>query len=103
MTLRPIEMQISLPNSQNVGKIQEQLQQRGQVAHDFRANEQKEQDELKRKQVTASEETDKNTLEPDKEEKRRQQEEKREQKNKKARQEMKEPHPYKGKFIDFSG
>lgn len=103
MTIRPIEMQIALQNSQNIGKIQEQIQQRGQVAHEYLLDEQKEKAENERTAVTKSDETAQSKLERDKEEKRRQQD----KENKKGKTEknvvQKEPHPYKGKFVDFSG
>lgn len=97
-------MQSSLPRSQTVGKIQDQLQQRGQTMQEHIASEQKKLDEQKRKQVNGTDETDKSKLEPDKEENREQKE--REQEEKKKKKDEKNevtPHPFKGKFIDFSG
>lgn len=104
MTLRPIEMQTSFPRSQTVGKIQDQLQQRAQVMAEHVATEQKEKTEHKLKKVNESEKSDRGTLEPDKEEK-REQKEREGKKRKKVKKEKKVQveHPYKGKFIDFSG
>ena len=105
MTLRPIEMQSSMPRSQTVGKIQDQLQQRGQNMQEQIATDQKKLEEQKRKQVNETDQTDNSKLEPDKEEKRKHKDEEQQQRKKKKQEAKKEdiPHPYKGKFIDFSG
>ncbi|GAE24279.1 hypothetical protein JCM9140_192 [Halalkalibacter wakoensis JCM 9140] len=102
MSLRPIEVQGSVPISQKTGKIQEQLQQRGQISHDLLTEQQKQQEQKRRKKVNESE---------GKERVRLNQEDKKQnhpkKKNKKRKQEIEEQekidHPYKGKFIDFSG
>lgn len=51
MSWRAVEMQIALPRTQDAGKIQEQIQQRGQFMQDVIANQQLAQDEMKRKTV----------------------------------------------------
>lgn len=102
MSLRPIEMQTSYTNSQTVGKIQEQMQQRSQNMQELIMTDQKEQTEQRLKKPNEAEKTAHNLLEPDKEEKK--QRNRREEKEKKERKKQRKiPHPYKGKFIDFTG
>ncbi|OLO40917.1 hypothetical protein BTR23_05440 [Alkalihalophilus pseudofirmus] len=104
MSLRPVEMQGSFPRAQTAGKIQEQLQQRGQVGQDIIANEHKKELDQKRKQVNKSDSSDPSKLEPDKEneKEKHQQQEPRKHKREKER-EINVEHPYKGKYVDFSG
>ncbi|WP_096199386.1 hypothetical protein [Bacillus sp. FJAT-45350] len=102
MSLRPVEMLGQIPRSQSVGKIQEQMQQRGQVGQDIITNEQKQEAELKRKRVLDSEESNKVSLENDKEGNDSQQESK-QKKKEELKEEKQATHPYKGNFIDFSG
>jgi len=102
MSFRAIELQVALPRTQDVGKIQEQLQQRGQVTQDQLADEQKKLDELR--QVSTTEETEKSKLEKERQDQKKREQEKREQQAREKKKEVKkEAHPYKGKFVDFSG
>ncbi|KGX88611.1 hypothetical protein [Pontibacillus marinus] len=55
MSWRAIEMQIALPRSQDVGKLQEQMQQRGPQVQQTLSEETKLQDDLKRTQVNRME------------------------------------------------
>ncbi|MBP3038384.1 hypothetical protein J9303_02540 [Bacillaceae bacterium Marseille-Q3522] len=104
MSLKSVEMQVALPRTQEIGKIQEQLQQRGQImqAH---ANESVEKDVVKKRtSVTKEEETKEAKWEHNQSSRHRQQEH--EQKKQKSRQIARnhyENHPYKGHKIDFSG
>lgn len=97
-------MQGSFPRSQTAGKIQEQLQQRGQVGQDIIATAQKKAEEQKRKQVNKSDSSDASKLEPDKENKKEKQQHDRNNKKKHSKQQDNDiQHPYKGNFIDYSG
>ncbi|WP_078554638.1 hypothetical protein [Bacillus alkalicellulosilyticus] len=101
MSIKPIEMQGSVPRSQNIGKIQEQLQQRGQNAQEQIASDHLKEHNIKRKQVNESKEAEqpKNNKEGQGNGSQNKQKEK-----EKKQQEMKKAyHPYKGKFIDYSG
>ncbi|WP_216827963.1 hypothetical protein [Alkalihalobacterium elongatum] len=102
MSLKPIEMQGSFPRSQTAGKIQEQLQQRNQVGQDIIAAENQKEEDHKRKQVNKADSSDPSKLEPDKENEKQNQQHKRKHKSKKQAEKAVE-HPYKGKYIDYSG
>ncbi|NEU29348.1 hypothetical protein GN156_00920 [bacterium LRH843] len=101
MSVRPIEVQGSFPHSQEVGKLQEQLQQRGQMSQTIMAEQQKHEDQLKRKQVNKSGESEKARLQSETFEKRTKHHGKQDD-GQKEKEEQRENHPYKGKFIDFS-
>lgn len=101
MSVRPIEVQGSFPQSQKTGKIQEQMQQRGQVSQDVLTQQQKEAEKLKRRQVNESADSEKARLHQD--EQKEQQGRHHHQKEDKEKEEIQAEHPYKGKFVDFSG
>ena len=99
-------MQLSGPRSQTVGKIQDQLQQRGQVAQDHMAANQNKEDEKNRTQVTEASDTEKKRLNNDDESgsnEKNSNHDNQKQQNKQEREEIYAKHPYKGNFIDFSG
>ncbi|MCL7746491.1 hypothetical protein [Halalkalibacter alkaliphilus] len=100
MSMRPVEVQGSFPVSQKSGKIQEQLQQRGQMSQNVLTQQQKEEDLRKRKQVNESGSNEKTRL--NKEGKNKQQHEKRQHQEDESCEEQRK-HPFKGRFIDFSG
>lgn len=102
MSVRPIEVQGSFPQSQKTGKIQEQMQQRGQVSQDIIAKEQKEALQLKRMQVNESSESEQPRFHQDQQKDHQGGHHERE-KHEREKVETQADHPYKGKFIDFSG
>ncbi len=104
MSLKLIELQVALPRTQDAGKLQEQMQQRGQNMQDHISASLLKQDEKKRKQVVKNEKKEKSSLElnqrssinghgPNS----------RDKDNSENSKEAQEEHPYKGKFIDFNG
>jgi hypothetical protein len=102
MSLKAIEMQIALPRTQDAGKIQEQIQQRGQHLQEHAAQSVTKEDELKRKTVLKNEQKNEAQLHKDgngKDQQRHQSE----QKMKKQEKLVQQHHPYKGKMIDYSG
>ncbi|MCM3713220.1 hypothetical protein [Halalkalibacter oceani] len=102
MSVRPIEVQGSIPQSQKIGKLQDQLQQRGQVSQELLTQQQKEEDLQKRRQVNETNDSEQARFHHDGEAGQHEQESQQQSK----KQEEKQPeakHPYKGKFIDFSG
>ena len=105
MSLKSIEMQIALPRTMEAGRIQEQLQQRGQNMNDFAAISTKKEEEQKRTSVIKQEQKSNVKLSQDEKDSRNgsQNQEDKERKNSKMIKEMKEKHPYKGNVIDFSG
>jgi hypothetical protein len=107
MSLKAIELQVAIPRTQMAGKLQDQLQQRGQVVQDHLANEQQKTDEKNRKQVLETTETEKKRLNNDDESQNRNSSHHERHTNKKEKQLKEEitfaKHPYKGNFVDFSG
>ncbi|WP_394232505.1 hypothetical protein [Niallia oryzisoli] len=102
MSLKSVEMQIAIPRTLDAGKIQEQLQQRGQniVEH---ANEALQKDvERKTNRVTKNEHLDRSKFLKDRE-KQSHEQKNREKKTKRTDVQQKKQHPYKGTFIDYSG
>lgn len=101
MSLKSIEMQIALPRTHDAGKIQEQLQQRGQLQNDFATDSVKKEDRKKQNTVIKQEQKDIARFQKDgskKENDSRHGSKKEEQKHP-----IKEIHPYKGTKVDFSG
>ncbi|MEC2073131.1 hypothetical protein [Alkalihalophilus marmarensis] len=111
MSIKPIEVQGSFPQSQKTGKLQEQMQQRGQVSQEIIGQQLEAEDRLKRKQVTKTQESEKSKLQKErdqsnKDKKKKNNENDHNQKGANNQSDEVEPnnsHPYKGKFIDFSG
>ena len=102
MSLKAIEMQIALPRMQDASKLQEQIQQRGQQQNDVAANSVAKEVEKNRISVTKHEQKEQVRLKDQQRDKKGNQEGKKNRKNKES-QSVKEVHPYKGNFFDFSG
>jgi hypothetical protein len=105
MSLKSVEMQIALPRTVEAGKIQEQLQQRGQNMNDIAAQQKLKEDENKRKTVNKQEQKGNVQLSQknrDNQHDLNGQQEDEDDKEEKQRK-KKDYHPYKGKVIDFSG
>lgn len=107
MSLKAIELQVALPRTQTAGKIQDQLQQRGQVVQNHLSAQQEKTDEQKRKQVSEMEQTVKKRLNNDDETKENHQgsTQSRAKSNKtdETKEENYAQHPYKGNYVDYSG
>lgn len=102
MSLKAIEMQIALPRMQDASKLQEQIQQRGQQQNEVAANSVASEVEKNRISVTKHEQKEQVRLKDQQRDKKGNQEGKKNRKNKES-QSVKEVHPYKGNFFDFSG
>ncbi|MGG7618877.1 hypothetical protein ACVBAX_05800 [Robertmurraya sp. GLU-23] len=102
MSLKAIEMQIALPRMQDASKLQEQIQQRGQQQNEVAANSVAKEVEKNRISVTKHEQKEQVRLKDQQRDKKGNQEGKKNRKNKES-QSVKEVHPYKGNFFDFSG
>lgn len=102
MSLKAIEMQIALPRMQDASKLQEQLQQRGQQQNEVAANTVAKEVEKNRISVNKHEQKEQVRLKDHQRDKNDNQQGKRNRKNKES-QPVKEVHPYKGNFFDFSG
>ncbi|MGO4887754.1 hypothetical protein ACJ2A9_08355 [Anaerobacillus sp. MEB173] len=103
MSLKAIEAQGAVPRTQNAGKIQNQLQQRGQVTQDQLALNHKEEAEHNKKRVTETEDVQTKRMQ-NKDDKNQQQSSQYDQKKKQDRKKEKNAkHPFKGNNIDYSG
>lgn len=105
MSLKAIEMQIALPRTQDAGKIQEQIQQRSQIQHDYAAHEvQKEVDKM---QHSVVKEEQKSFLKFNEKDGNRDsgtfEQQKKKNQDKKKNTSNSQIHPYKGNLIDYSG
>jgi uncharacterized protein YfaS (alpha-2-macroglobulin family) len=101
MSLKAIEMQIALPRTHDAGKIQEQIQQRGQHLQEHAAQRVTKEDELKRKTVIKNKQKQEARLNKDGQSSKEQGESR--QPKKKKEELIQHNHPYKGKVIDYSG
>ncbi|MRH42286.1 hypothetical protein GH741_06280 [Aquibacillus halophilus] len=99
MSWKSVEMQVALPRVQDAGKIQEQLQQRGQLLQDTISNNQLLTEELKRKKVNDYNQKD-NVNNKKKEDSNKQYREGHEHSEE---SENTSDHPFLGKQIDFNG
>ncbi|MEH6990673.1 hypothetical protein [Cytobacillus firmus] len=102
MSLKSIELQIALPRTFEAGKIQDQLQQRGQTISGFAANSTQENAEKQRKTVVKQEHKQNVNLGNDDGERQKEAGEQDRKKDKKDSNDR-QNHPYKGKVIDYSG
>jgi hypothetical protein len=102
MSLKAIEMQIALPRTHDAGKIQEQLQQRGQHLQEHAAQSVAKEDDLKRKTVMKNNQKQEARLNQEGGQPGHQHQNGRgDQKNDDLPAQP--HHPYKGKVIDYSG
>ncbi|WP_240375335.1 hypothetical protein [Bacillus piscicola] len=105
MSWKAVELQVAIPRTQEVGKMQEQLQQRGQAAQDRLAFQQEREEEQERVQVTAKQQTEKNTFSKDQDSRHSDRDSQFHQRRRQeAEKDTPSPsHPYKGNTIDFTG
>ncbi len=103
MSLKLIELQVALPRTQDLGKIQEQLQQKGQLVQDHLASAQQKEDIEKKKQVNKYDKTTKNKLQKDGQNSNGAFETKKRKKQSKQMHPAEAHHPYKGNLIDIEG
>ncbi|MDL4840089.1 hypothetical protein [Aquibacillus rhizosphaerae] len=103
MSWKSVEMQVALPRTQDAGRIQDQMQQRGRIDQESLASNQLVKEEMKRKQV--NDYNQKNNVNNKKQEPNNQA-----WMNKRSKNEMENDalvvstdHPYLGKQIDFNG
>ncbi|WNS77201.1 hypothetical protein RRV45_09500 [Bacillus sp. DTU_2020_1000418_1_SI_GHA_SEK_038] len=103
MSLKSIEMQIALPRTMEVGKIQEQLQQRGQNINDFATERTHKEEKQHRETVIKHEQKANVKLTQDEHNGNAGEDKDTPQKKKSSKLIEKEKHPYKGNVIDYSG
>lgn len=103
MSLRLIELQVALPRTHDVGKIQEQLQQKGQHIQEQLASEQQKGATQKRNQVNKYDETTQNKLQNNGRDSSGAGYSQKKRKQNKQSHSDESPHPYKGNLIDIEG
>ena len=103
MSLKAIEMQIALPRTQDAGKIQEQIHQRGQHLQEHAAQSVTKEDELKRKTVMKNNQKQEARLNKENGSSNEKQEQSRQNNKGKNESQAEQHHPYKGKLIGYSG
>jgi hypothetical protein len=102
MSLKAIEMQVALPRTLDVGKIQEQMQQRSQNMINIANDAVQHESEKKSNSVIKNEQSAETKLNKD-EKKHNQNGQKHEHVRSQPEEKEKEHHPYKGTVIDYSG
>ncbi|MBY0120668.1 hypothetical protein [Bacillus sp. S/N-304-OC-R1] len=103
MSLKSIEMQVALPRTLEVGKIQEQLQQRGQNINDFATERTHKEEKLQRETVIKNEQKANVKLSQDERNGSSREDRENNQKKNNRKSAESERHPYKGSVIDYSG
>ncbi|WP_035710765.1 hypothetical protein [Salibacterium aidingense] len=103
MSWKAVELQVALPRTQEAGKLQEQLQQRGQAAQDRLAAEQEKNHEKQRTKVTDKQEAEKNKFNNQEGNQEKHTPPFLTSKVKDTEEREAESHPYKGKSIDITG
>ncbi|MBG9656848.1 hypothetical protein ACOSZF_00995 [Cytobacillus firmus] len=103
MSLKSIELQIALPRTFEAGKIQDQLQQRGQTISGFAADSTEENAEKQRKTVIKQEHKQNVNLGNDDSERQKEAGGHDRTEDRKKDSNDRQNHPYKGKVIDYSG
>lgn len=103
MSLKSIEMQVALPRTMEAGKIQEQLQQRGQNINDFATERTHKEEKQQRETVVKQEQKANVKLSQDDRNGHNKKDSKQNKKNKNSKSADREKHPYKGNVIDYSG
>lgn len=103
MSWKAVEMQVALPRTQDAGRIQEQIQQRGQFMQDVISQAQLQSEETKRRTVSDLDQGYK--LKNDEREKAKSKSNLKStsKKSKQPDYQMRVEHPYLGKRIDFNG
>lgn len=106
MTLRALELQIAIPRMQDIGKIQEQLQQRSQQEQAGLALDQEQKDEVNRTRIAKSEEAAEANINQDAKGQNGGQEQGGKYRQKKTSSpldaEKENLHPYKGHSLDIT-
>ncbi|MDX8365090.1 hypothetical protein [Cytobacillus sp. IB215665] len=101
MSLKLVELQVALPRTQDIGKIQEQLEQRGQHMQEQLAIGIEEEEKRKRKQVNNKNKNEKAELTNGNNDAEFQQSKTKENEEEEFTND--EQHPYKGNIIDYKG
>lgn len=93
-------MQVALPRTHDAGKMQEQLQQRGQLQNDLAAISAEKEEHMKKSGIIRQEQKDIARFHHNQGGK---EEAKQQPRDSKEKQKDKENHPYKGTMLDIKG
>ncbi|PXW92504.1 hypothetical protein DES38_10285 [Streptohalobacillus salinus] len=100
MSWKAVEMQVALPRTQDAGKIQEQMQQRGQFMQNMISKEAKAENAVLEHSVN---DLEKDRLLKDKEHKDNQHEHQGDKEQQEKKKQIKQYHPYLGHRVDING
>ncbi|MFD2704782.1 hypothetical protein [Salibacterium lacus] len=103
MSWKAVELQVALPRTQDAGKLQEQLQQRGQAAQDRMAAEGEKEQEKLRTQAPGSAESEQSRLQSGDGERFPVREERLSHAAGMEEGKNRLNHPFKGRLIDITG
>lgn len=103
MSLKNIELQIAIPRTQDAGKIQNELNERSNLANTHANIAVQKEDEKKRSAVIKNEKSAQLKLNKDKQNKNQNEKFKAKRSEKDENKDFQQIHPYKGRFIDYSG
>lgn len=96
-------MQVALPRTHEAGKLQEQLQQRGQLHNDLAMNRVQKEEEKKRTTVVKQEQKDQVLFQNKGDGQSHHQKQNEKNRSSKEKKLNTDSHPYKGTVIDFNG
>jgi hypothetical protein len=103
MSLKSIELQVALPRTTEAGKIQEQLQQRGQAMGEIAAEKTRKEEEKNRNTVIKQEQKQNVSLGQKERNNHKGRDEPGQKEKQKKDSSREQSHPFKGKVIDYSG
>lgn len=103
MGWRSIELQVALPRTQDVGRIQEQFQQRGQFMQEVIAQAQQQAEDLKRRSVSNLDEGHKLSNDTNESDQDNQLDQSTDQPDHEPEHKVRIQHPYLGTRIDING
>lgn len=103
MSWKAVELQVALPRTQDVGRIQEQIQQRGQFMQEVIAQAQQQSEEMKRRTVANLEEGHKLNNDAKESNQEKKQNQLTNQSDHESENKIKVQHPYLGTRIDING
>ena len=107
MSMKSVEIQIALPRTHDAGKLQEQLQQRGQLQHDLAVRDMKKEEQVMKSSVTRHKQKDvarfhHHKVDSENSEGNRKRDKGGKSKTK-ANKGKRLNHPYKGNMVDIRG
>ncbi|MBT2688584.1 hypothetical protein J7I93_10345 [Bacillus sp. ISL-47] len=103
MTLKSIELQVAIPRTIEAGKLQEQLQQRGQTMGGIAAEKTRRDEEKHRSTVIKQEQKQNVNLSKEDKNNRKGRDEPDQKEKQKKDSSKEQSHPFKGQLIDYSG